>query len=417
MRKVFNRVAGLIGVSSKCKTKSFSVVFGLFLLSIVAALCFSSLSIASDITAGNVVGLTNQSRAEAGKKNLAENEKLSLAAQAKVEDMLANNYFSHTSPAGRTPWKWIEGENYDYSYAGENLAMDFHSAEAMEKAWMESPTHRANILNDKYIDMGVAVKEGNINGHSTMLAVVMFGSGDKKLSSADEKTEIKSLPVLPPAGKRETAVFQQPMVTSPQYGESVSAGEIKISGRAAPGETVWIFDNQNFAGLAVADPEGWFSLVEKDLPEGKHTLTLEGKISSGTAREFFVDKTVPDVDFHLWADTDNPQRLFLEASANKDNCLLQFDGEARRVSGGAKTFFAVDFRKSTFILRVRDIAGNKNFKQVNLANYYAPERQSNISGRLAAFLSPPKNIYAADSGRKTMLDNLNLPAHKFLAAR
>ena len=64
----------------------------------------------------------------------------------------------------RYPGARCDVESYDYSYAGENLAMDFHSAEKMEDAWMKSPTHRANILNEKYKDIGVAVKAGNQHG-------------------------------------------------------------------------------------------------------------------------------------------------------------------------------------------------------------------------------------------------------------
>ena len=147
-------------VSSKTKTKIFSLVFVLAIIS-ASLYIFSAAGTtnASDITIGKVIELTNASRAGASESNLSLNEKLSRAAEAKADDMIAKNYFSHTSSGGVTPWKWIDGESYDYSYAGENLAMDFQSAEKMEDAWMKSPTHRANILNEKYKDAFVLMYE------------------------------------------------------------------------------------------------------------------------------------------------------------------------------------------------------------------------------------------------------------------
>ena len=71
---------------------------------------------------------------------------------------MAKNAIFPIHRRGTTPWSWIEKENYDYNYAGENLAMDFQSAEKMEEAWMASPTHRANILNGKYREIGMAVR-------------------------------------------------------------------------------------------------------------------------------------------------------------------------------------------------------------------------------------------------------------------
>ncbi|HLM84271.1 MAG TPA: CAP domain-containing protein, partial [Candidatus Bathyarchaeia archaeon] len=228
-------------MSSKSKTKIFSLVFVAALVAGSAHLFASvNATIASDITAEKVIELTNQSRKTAGETTLSENPKLSSAAEAKAEDMIDNNYFSHTSPTGTTPWDWFQKVGYDYNYAGENLAMDFHSADNMEEAWMASPTHRANILNEKYTEIGTAVKEGIISGHETTLAVVMFASGDRDISSAaDAKKEIaaseepvfsgaaekkseNAFPALPIGEeKKNAAAFaQQPIITSPQSGET-----------------------------------------------------------------------------------------------------------------------------------------------------------------------------------------------------
>lgn len=425
-------------VSSKRKTNIFSVVFA---VSIVATsgsfLSSAGKTIASDITADKVFEMTNESRAEGGESALVVNAKLTMAAEAKAEDMFANNYFSHTSPAGKTPWVWIQKEDYDYTYAGENLAMDFSSAEKMEEAWMASPTHRANILNDRYREIGAAVKEGSLNGHETTLAVVMFGSGNKNISSASEtKPEIakpaetapsadkenrseKNIPMLPESQeKKYPVVHQSAEITSPQPGSILSGSEIKIIGRATPGENVTIFDNGNFVGSALADLNGWFSTSENKLFGGKHTLALQQKnIAYESVIEFYVDQEKPSVDFRLYADVSSPSRFFLEARADKKNCTFQFDGEARRIAEGRKAVFPVDSGQSSAILRVVDEAGNKNFKQINIANYYSGDGKNDMPEKLASLILEPGNAFADDSGRDAIKNNLGIAPHQFLASR
>jgi uncharacterized protein YkwD len=144
----------------------------------IGIFAFFSLSyaIASSITAKNIIKLVNDARIKEGLKPLEENPELSAAAAQKAEDMIKKDYFSHDSPEGRTPWHWIEKNNYDYEYAGENLAMNFTTAEEEQKAWMKSPTHRKNILSENYQEIGAAIAEGKIDGKNTIVAVQMFGS-------------------------------------------------------------------------------------------------------------------------------------------------------------------------------------------------------------------------------------------------
>lgn len=90
--------------------------------------------------------------------------------------MFENNYFAHESPSGDPPWKWFKESGYVYTYAGENLAMNFVEAEEVHEAWMASPTHRANIVNSNYREIGVAAGVGKINGEEVTLVVQMFGT-------------------------------------------------------------------------------------------------------------------------------------------------------------------------------------------------------------------------------------------------
>lgn len=134
------------------------------------------LGYATDINASDVISLTNQQRAANGLGALSTNAQLNAAAQAKAQDMFANNYWAHDSPSGKTPWDFIAASGYHYSTAGENLAKDFDTSGGVVNAWMNSSEHRANILNSSYIDTGVAVMNGTLQGSETTLVVAMYAS-------------------------------------------------------------------------------------------------------------------------------------------------------------------------------------------------------------------------------------------------
>ncbi|MDO8559957.1 MAG: CAP domain-containing protein [bacterium] len=128
------------------------------------------------IVAQEIVALANRSREEAGLSGLRVEPLLATSALKKGEDMIARDYFAHDTPDGRKPWSFIDREQYDYVYAGENLAVDFMSADAIHEAFMRSPSHRANIMNARYQDIGVAVVNGTLAGHETELLVQFFGT-------------------------------------------------------------------------------------------------------------------------------------------------------------------------------------------------------------------------------------------------
>ncbi len=129
----------------------------------------------STITANRIIELTNKERTAAGLPVLMHSVILDNAALLKSQDMLVNNYFAHDSPAGITPWEWFKKAGYNYTYAGENLAMNFSEGEEAMNAWMNSPSHKANILNSNYDEIGIAVAVGKINGRETTIVVQHFG--------------------------------------------------------------------------------------------------------------------------------------------------------------------------------------------------------------------------------------------------
>lgn len=136
----------------------------------------SILGYASNITPEQVIEMTNQKRLENGLSPLTINGQLNEAAQRKAGDMFAFNYWAHNSPSGRNPWDFFQEVGYKYLYAGENLARDFMNSSSVVEAWMNSPTHRDNVLNSRYQETGLAVVNGTLNGVETTLVVQLFGT-------------------------------------------------------------------------------------------------------------------------------------------------------------------------------------------------------------------------------------------------
>lgn len=134
------------------------------------------LGYATDIHTEQLLSSTNSQRKSLGLTPLTLNSKLSAAAARKAQDMFANNYWAHNSPTGKTPWDFVRGAGYSYTVAGENLAKNFSTSQAVVDAWMASPTHRENIVKPGYKEMGFAIVNGVLNGEETTLVVQMFGA-------------------------------------------------------------------------------------------------------------------------------------------------------------------------------------------------------------------------------------------------
>ncbi len=146
------------------------------------------LGYAVNIEESNLLNYTNEKRVENGLKPLKLNSALQQAALAKAKYMFANDFWAHNAPDGTTPWKFIEDAGYNYIFAGENLAKDFEDSKSVVDAWMASPTHSANILQEKYQDIGFAVLNGVLKGEETTLVVQMFGTSVSSSSQSSAQT-------------------------------------------------------------------------------------------------------------------------------------------------------------------------------------------------------------------------------------
>ncbi|MBI4067649.1 CAP domain-containing protein [Candidatus Gottesmanbacteria bacterium] len=165
------------------------------------------LGFATDISVQNLLDLTNQKRSESGLGNLSLSPTLSAAAANKASDMFSKNYWAHIAPDGKTPWDFITGAGYRYIYAGENLAKNFNDSGGVVSAWMDSPTHKDNLLKKEYQEVGFAVVNGTLNGEETTLVVQFFGSSN---SSTAPQEQVNILPTQQP----QPTVIAQVLPTS-----------------------------------------------------------------------------------------------------------------------------------------------------------------------------------------------------------
>jgi hypothetical protein len=123
-----------------------------------------------------LVDLANGDRSQNGLGNLTVSPLLVEAAQAKANDMAEKSYFAHTSPQGIDPWFWFSQVGYKFYYAGENLAVNFSDSGDVNIAWMNSPEHRANILDPHFTEIGIATAQGVYEGQTVTFVVQEFGT-------------------------------------------------------------------------------------------------------------------------------------------------------------------------------------------------------------------------------------------------
>lgn len=165
----------------------------------------------SNVSADGLFEKTNAERKKLGLSALVINKELNQAALAKAQDMFADQYWAHTAPDGKQAWDFIKETKYTYRYAGENLARDFDSDVEVVEAWMNSPSHRENIINKEFTQMGLAVVTDTLRGFKTTLVVQMFAV-PSSVSMKGEGEEKFFLPKVAESSKDEIEFEENVMV-------------------------------------------------------------------------------------------------------------------------------------------------------------------------------------------------------------
>lgn len=206
---------------------SFYLILALFLTFSYRLLSHTSLQIlgfATDITIDKLYQLTNEVRKKYGLPSLRYNKNLEQAAYQKAQDMFRKNYWAHFGPDGTTPWQFILQNGYQYQFAGENLAKNFLFSNGVIDAWMNSPSHRENILKKEYQDVGFAVVNGVLNGEETTLVVQMFGSPE----SSSSTTSLEKNQIIPPVQAEENKKTTQSSILAQTNKELPSGKKINL---------------------------------------------------------------------------------------------------------------------------------------------------------------------------------------------
>lgn len=192
-----------------------------------------------------LVNITNEDRGSEGLARLAVNPVLEEAARMKAQHMAEHSYFAHVSPDGLDPWYWFYRAGYVFTEAGENLAVNFADSEDVVSAWMDSPGHRANILNGKFTEIGIAAVKGEYKGKKTIFVVQMFGTPAKVASA------------VVPAAPIAAAVLGEEVVTEPTVaGAAVETPPIETPARTTETPTKLVKEEMTarVEGAIAAEP-------------------------------------------------------------------------------------------------------------------------------------------------------------------
>jgi uncharacterized protein YkwD len=226
--------------------KAFAVVF--------AVLLPTEAFLAPDVLAAQgqkIIELTNSVRREQGLTELDKNAVLVRSATMKAEDMDTQQYFSHASPDGHRLSYFLKKAGYNYSTAGENLAVGFSNADEVVAAWMKSPTHYSNLIDTDFEQLGVGLVAGSFEGEPTVFVAQHFGTPEEPVvveapvpqpvvQAIEPKVEptvpkptpkpkvTASVPIVPIVEKEpvvEPKVISTPTTTKPEVQEPVRQPE------------------------------------------------------------------------------------------------------------------------------------------------------------------------------------------------
>lgn len=276
---------------------------------IVGQLGLSTVQAAVD--AGTLYSLHNSNRSANGLGELTVNNQLVTSATNKAQAMLASDCWDHYCPPGTSPWSFILNTGYEYIYAGENLGEGFSNSTTLMNAWMNSPTHRANVLGGNFTEIGIGFAYGNYQGNpNNTIVVVHFGSRQKVTApapTAKPVTQVTTKTVTPTSKPAPTtAPTLKPTaipgtnITVPQNGSVLNTNEPEIQGTKPDLGVLEIFINDINVGRVDTRGES-FSFRPSALEDGAKSLKAVGYINDTQINEsqvvnFTVDTTAPAID-------------------------------------------------------------------------------------------------------------------------
>ena len=206
-----------------------NVAIFIFVILLISGMLFSStykktfqtisskISQFATVLSSALVLQTNSFRESNNESDLIVSDLLTKAAQMKANDMAVKGYFSHVGPNGEEPWVWFKQAGYVFSYAGENLAVDYTESSDVTTGWINSAKHKANILNKNFTEVGIGLADGMFEGHKTTFVVQFFAKPFiKDFPKVVSVVKNTVAPTTMTASVAETKPTQQLASTSPE---------------------------------------------------------------------------------------------------------------------------------------------------------------------------------------------------------
>lgn len=215
------------------------------------------LAFATNVSPAGLLTATNTQRANNGVASLSANSLLASAAQAKAQDMVARNYWAHVTPDGKQPWWFITNAGYSYISAGENLAYGFMTSGDTVTGWMNSQSHRENMLSGSFTEagFGIANSENFVGTGQQTIVVAMYGkpqaapvaaaqpaptpAAPKPVAAAQPATKPAATETPPPQAETPPVVVEE----QEEITTSTTAEESPISAAPATINRVQLFGN------------------------------------------------------------------------------------------------------------------------------------------------------------------------------
>lgn len=147
------------------------------------------------MTSNALLEISNQDRISAGLPPLRFDPRLEKAAMAKAQDIFQKRYFSHFSPDGDAPWDFIKNQGFPYLVAGENLAINYTSPYELANDFLQSPSHRENLLSPFFSHAGMAVVTGIYQGEPAVVVVQMFARPQRQSASDGGQARPEGSPI------------------------------------------------------------------------------------------------------------------------------------------------------------------------------------------------------------------------------
>jgi hypothetical protein len=362
--------------------KTAMIVYTLFIFSLNFLLPFMGVfKVSADITIQELLEMHNQIREENGLLPVKLNQKLASSATNKSLVMMQNDCWSHYCPEGTSPWEFFDEVGYVYINAGENLAEGFSDTETVMNAWMNSPTHRENILNGKFDEIGFGFAYGYYQGRENNVVVaVHFGKAAQNVASANDisvsdNTRNVTINEVNNIGEEEENILE-------------------VKGNVTPeGSSVRININDTEAGRVLADGPNYIFRSQSELEDGSYKINTElldsdSKIIGLSADEHkILDNNLPFVLEEKAEVELTDTQVLISLKASEDTSEVISDMQFRSSQKTEDNNFSFEYLKSSIentnskniTFTLVDRSGNEAFFQLDINKIKEKITSNNLS--------------------------------------